>query len=223
MTGQLSAPQARALIRDTTRASAPPLVPEITLQLAAEPIGVWEQVEHRLGQRGLPPPFWAFAWPGGLALARYVLDHPATVQGRHVLDLASGSGVVAIAAAKAGAAHVTASDVDPLARTAIVVNAGANATEITVTRDNLLGSGGAPAAGADVVLVADTFYQRELAAAVLEMVARLHASGVHVLIGDPGRPYLPQHRFTPLATYDVPGMQPLEDSDVKRATVWVPR
>jgi predicted nicotinamide N-methyase len=195
-------------------------VPEIRLRCAAEPISAWQRTERELGQTGLPPPFWAFAWPGGQALARYLLDHPGVVRGRRVIDVASGSGLVAIAAARAGAAAVTAYDVDPLAVAAIAVNAAANAVSVTGVCQDVLAPGGPPCPEADLALVADAFYQRELAASVLRFLDRARASGADVLTADLGRAYLPRPRLTPVMAYDVPGLAAIEDRDVRTTTVW---
>jgi predicted nicotinamide N-methyase len=139
-------PDLAEFIRSSTRLTTAALVPEIRLHLAEEPIRLWEMTEAALRRTGLPPPFWAFAWAGGQALARYVLDHPGTVRGRRVIDLATGSGLVAIAAAKAGAAAVTATDIDPLAITAAAINAGANDVAVTVWDGDVL-DGGVPDGG----------------------------------------------------------------------------
>jgi predicted nicotinamide N-methyase len=197
-----------------------PLVPEIRLHLAAEPIGLWQRTERDLGRTGLPPPYWAFAWAGGQALARYLLDHPGVVAGRRVIDLASGSGLVAIAAARAGAATVTAYDVDPLAVAAIAVNAAANDVSVTGVCADILQPGGPPAPAAGVVLVADAFYQRELAASVLSFLDGARARGAAVLAADLGRAYLPRARLTALRAYDVPGLAAVEDQDVRTTTIW---
>jgi predicted nicotinamide N-methyase len=214
----LSAPQ---IIRGSTRLSSVPLVPEIRLQLASEPMSVWQHTEQATGRTGLDPPFWAFAWAGGQALARYLLDHPEAVTGRHVIDVASGSGLVAIAAVMAGAAAVTAYDIDALAVAAITVNAGANGVTVPAVCADILS--GPPPDGTDLVLVADAFYERDLAAQVLRFAERGHARGAAVLAGDFGRAYLPRARLAPLASYDVPGLAALEDRDVKRTTVWTLR
>jgi predicted nicotinamide N-methyase len=195
-----------------------PLVPGIRLYLASEPMSIWQHTERATGRTGLDPPFWAFAWAGGQALARYLLDRPGTVAGRHVIDVASGSGLVAIAAALAGAAAVTAYDIDPLAAAAITVNAEANGVTIPAVCTDVLG--GLPPDGTDLVLVADAFYERDLAAQVLRFAERSQARGAAVLAGDFGRAYLPRARLVPLASYDVPGLGAVEDADVKRTTVW---
>lgn len=195
-------------------------MPEIRLYQAGEPISLWQQLERAAGLTGLEPPFWAFAWAGGQALARYLLDHPETVAGRPVIDIAAGSGLVAIAAAKAGAAAVTAYDIDPFAAAAISRNAAANDVPVTAACADVLDMGGLPAPGAGVVLAADAFYQRDLARRVMRFLERARAGGAAVLAGDFGRAYLPRARLLPLASYDVPGLSALEDSDVKRTTVW---
>jgi predicted nicotinamide N-methyase len=213
--------RARAIIHGTTRLAPVPLVPEIALYQADEPIEAWQRVEDGLGRTGTPPPFWAFAWAGGQALARYVLDQPGTVAGRRVLDVAAGSGLVAIAAALAGAAKVIASDIDPLALPAVTANASVNSAAVTTLRADLLGLTEV-IDEVDTVLIADVFYQREFAARAMGLVTAAQARGVHVLVGDPGRAYLPQGRFTALARYGVPGSRALEDTDVKQAVVWAP-
>ena len=233
MTGPalLSAAQ---IIRAGTTLRRIPLVPEIRLYQASEPIAAWQHTERATGRTGLDPPFWAFAWAGGQALARYLLDHPEAVAGRQVIDVASGSGLVAIAAALAGAAAVTAYDIDPLAAAAITLNAAANHVAIqpvcadVLTPDpppapDVLTPDAPPAARADLVLVADAFYEQDLAGQVLAFLDRSHVRGAAVLAGDFGRRYLPQARLVPLASYDVPGLAALEDRDVKRTTVWTLR
>jgi predicted nicotinamide N-methyase len=194
-----------------------PHAPELRLHVADEATALWERTEEELGAMGLPPPFWAFAWAGGQALARYVLDHPGTVAGARVLDFASGSGLVAIAAARAGAARVEASDLDAFAAAAIPLNAAANGVaDIAVRLADLVGTD----EGWDCVLAADIFYERDTAARVGEWLAALHARGARVLIGDPGRSYLPRERLEALATYAVPVTRALEDAEVKRSSVW---
>jgi predicted nicotinamide N-methyase len=205
------------MVRANTRLRSVALVPEIRLHQASEPIGVWQRTERAAGRTGLDPPFWAFAWAGGQALARYLLDHPEAVRDRRVIDVASGSGLVAIAAARAGAAAVTGYDIDPLAIAAITLNAAANGVTVLAVQADILDTGDL---GPDVMLVADAFYERDLARRVTRFAERGQARGADVLIGDFGRAYLPRDRLTPLAAYDVPGLSALEDSDVKRTTVW---
>ena len=164
----------------------------------------------------LPPPFWAFAWAGGQALARYLLDHPEAVRGRRVLDFASGSGLVAIAAAKAGAAEVDACDIDPFAIAAIGINAAANGVGVTAVDADLVGRDD----GWDAVLAGDVCYERDLAQRATGWLYGLSRRGATVLIGDPGRSYLPKDRLEAIATYRVPVTRSLEDSDIKQSTVW---
>jgi predicted nicotinamide N-methyase len=211
------------IIRANTRLSPVPLVPEIRLYQASEPMGVWQQTEQATGRTGLDPPFWAFAWAGGQALARYLLDRPEAAGGRTVIDVASGSGLVAIAAVMAGAAAVTAYDIDPLAAAAITVNAAANGVTVAAVCADVLTDQDLPVPGTDLVLVADAFYERDLAGQVLAFLDRSHARGAAILAGDFGRAYLPRPRLAPLASYDVPGLAALEDRDVKRTTVWTLR
>lgn len=196
---------------------AVPLVPEIRLHLAHEAIDLWSLTEAELGQIGLPPPFWAFAWAGGKALARHVLDHPEIVAGKNVLDFASGSGLVAIAAAKAGAKYVEAAEIDAFALAAITLNAARNGVAVTPIGRDLIGTDEAW----DVVLVADIFYESDTAARITPWLEALAARGAQVLIGDPGRTYLPQAKLRAIASYDVPVSRALEDAEFKKGTVWV--
>lgn len=217
MTGKLrAAGEAEAFIRANTVLKAPPHVPEIVLHLADEAHDLWRRTEEELDAMGLPPPFWAFAWAGGQGLARHVLDNPALVAGRRVLDLATGSGLVAIAAAKAGAAAVAAADIDPLCACATSLNASANGVELDFTSADLIGTD----QGWDAVLAGDVFYDRELAERLTPWFEALKARGAMVLIGDPGRAYLPKTGLTPLATYQVPVTRALEDAEVKKTIVW---
>ena len=165
----------------------------------------------------MPPPYWAFAWAGGQALARYLLDNPQLVRGKHVLDLGAGSGLGAIAAMKAGAASGTAVDIDAFAAAAMAVNAKANDVQIDVTTDDPLGA--APGRH-DVVLVGDLFYERTLAERVLAYIEAAAVAGALVLIGDPKRNYFPEGRFTKAVEYQVPVTRELEDALIKRTAVW---
>jgi predicted nicotinamide N-methyase len=165
----------------------------------------------------VPPPYWAFAWAGGQALARFLLDTPHLVAGRRILDLGAGSGIASIAAMKAGAAHAIASDIDALALTAIGLNAEANAVQVETTAADLLG--GAPDA-LDVVLVGDLFYERALAERVLAFVEAARQRGAEILVGDPRRSYFPGDRFRQVALYSVPVTRELEDAEIKRSAVW---
>jgi predicted nicotinamide N-methyase len=213
---------ALALIRAATRLAPVPLVPEIRLRQASDPISLWEHTELAAGRTGLAPPFWGFAWPGGQALARYLLDHPEVAAGQQVVDIGSGSGLVAIAAALAGAATVTAYDTDPVAVEVIAVNAAANGETITAICADVLDDAALPATGTGLVLAGDACYQRDLASRVMGFLLRARARGAAVLIGDHGRAYLPRDRLVPLAAYDVPGLAAVEDADRKRTTVWRP-
>lgn len=208
------------IIGTNTELCSVALVPEIRLHQGSEPFSVWQRTELAIGRTGLDPPFWAFAWAGGQALARYVLDHPEVVRGRDVIDVASGSGLVAIAAAKAGAMSVTAYDVDPLAVAAIEVNARANGVAVAAACDDVLTEDGPPASATNVVLVADAFYERDLAGKVMRFLDRCSACGIAVVVGDCGRTYLPRDRLEPVASYDVPGVRAVEGTDVKRTTIW---
>jgi predicted nicotinamide N-methyase len=217
-------PVPELFVRSACRLRPVPGVAEIRLHLADDALGLWQQTEDELGA-GQPPPFWAFAWPGGQALARYVLDHAGLVAGRSVLDLGSGSGLVAIAAAMAGAATVLASEVDPLAVAAIGLNALANgASAPAIVGDVLDGDGGdgGDGAGADVILAGDVWYSRPLAERVLGFLDRAMARGASVLTGDIGRTFLPRDKFRVLDARDIPVMAELEDSGVKRTMVWAP-
>ena len=203
-----------AFIRQHTELIQVPLVPEIKLHLAHEAIPIWQKTEDELGQMGLPPPFWAFAWAGGQALARYVLDHTEIAKGKRVLDLASGSGLVGIAAMKAGAASVLAADIDAFALAAIAINAAANGCDIKTTDKDLLN--GAPQ-DFDVILVGDLFYEQETAQ---RCMAFLRQSTADILIGDPERSYLPKDELISVAQYQVPVSRDLEDSEIKKTSVW---
>lgn len=203
-------------ILDNTGIMSPPHVPELRLHLATEAHELWLKTEEELEAIGLPPPFWAFAWPHGQGLARYVLDHPDSVSGRRVLDFASGSGLVAIAAAKAGASAVLAADIDPWTETAIRLNAALNEADIAFTGLDLVGK----PVEADVLLAGDVFYDRAFADLLVPWFRELTEKGVSVLVGDPGRAYLPKDRLRAEATYQVPVTRALEDSEVKKTTVW---
>jgi predicted nicotinamide N-methyase len=216
----MSAPAAlldrRDFILEHTSLLPVPHTPEISLHVAQEATELWQKTEDELATIGLPPPFWAFAWAGGQALARYLLDDPAIVRGRRVLDFASGSGLVAIAAAKSGASVVEACDIDAFAAEAISLNAAANGVAITVRLDDLVGRD----EGWDVVCAGDVCYERAMAESVIAWLSGLSSSGTQVLIGDPGRSYLPKDRLEPLASYAVPVTRSLEDAEIKQSSVW---
>jgi predicted nicotinamide N-methyase len=207
----------RAFVLANTRPLPVPYVPELTLHLAGEPFELWGRTEAELGRAGLPPPFWAFPWAGGQALARYLLDRPDVACGRSVFDAASGSGLVAIAAARAGAAPVTACDIDRFAIAAIGLNAELNRVAVTARLGDPLDGDGD---GAEVVLAGDVFYERSLADRVLPFLERAQARGATVLVGDLGRTYLPASRLEAVATYEVPVAPDLEDAGIKPTTVW---
>ncbi|HEY3007669.1 MAG TPA: 50S ribosomal protein L11 methyltransferase [Micromonosporaceae bacterium] len=204
---------------DDLRVARVPLVPEIRLHLAEDAVVWWARLEAEAGTR-LEPPFWASAWYGGQAVARYVLDHPATVAGRRVLDLASGSGLAAIAAARAGAASVTANDIDPYAVAAIGLNAELNGVQVTASdRDLLDGDGG----DAEVVLAGDVFYSEAMARRVTAFVDRVAARGGDVLVGDPGRAFLPRDGLDVVASYAAPTEAGFADSELTEVHVLRPR
>jgi predicted nicotinamide N-methyase len=213
---KLTPEQAETFIRANTALITPPHVPEIVLHLADEAHELWHRTEEELHEIGLPPPFWAFAWAGGQGLARHVLDNPSLVAGRRVLDFASGSGLVAIAAMKAGAAAVLAADIDPFCKAAIRLNAQANGVAVDFTDKDLVGIDG----DWDTVLAGDVFYDKAFAERLLPWFANLGAKGADILVGDPGRAYLPKTGLERLATYEVPVTRALEDAEVKRTTVW---
>jgi predicted nicotinamide N-methyase len=198
-----------------TRPARPSLVPEVVLRVADDVVALWEALEHAQVGPGSEPPFWAAAWPGGQALARYVLDNPEIVAGRTVLDLGSGSGLVAVAAALAGAERVIASEVDPYGRAAVVVNAAGNGVGPFALHGDLLDE--EPDDGLDVVLAGDVCYDRAMTERVLPFLGRAWLGGATVLLGDPGRPYLPREGLVPVAAYDVPDT---EGPQVRRTTVW---
>jgi predicted nicotinamide N-methyase len=202
-------------VRAVTELARVPLVPEVWLRQADDAFGLWERTEESRGQP-LPPPFWAFPWAGGQALARYVLDHPELVRGRTVLDLAAGSGLVAVAAARAGAREVRAADIDPLALAAVELNAAANGVTVAaVPGDGLDGD-----ARAEVVLAGDVCYERGFAKRAVAFLRRAAAAGALVLLGDPGRAYLPESGLELVARYAVPVIEELENTATKPTSVW---
>ncbi|MBP6877999.1 MAG: methyltransferase [Phenylobacterium sp.] len=207
----------RAFILENTRIQPPPHTPELNLHLADEVTPIWRLTEEALAEIGLPPPFWAFAWAGGQALARYVLDHPDEVAGKRVVDFASGSGIVGIAAMRAGAGHVLATDIDPFCGAALAVNGELNGVRIDFTDQNLLD---APPPDVDVILAGDICYEKPLATQVMDWLAAAHVRGTRVLIGDPGRSYFPRVGLEKLAEYEVPTTRELEDREVKKTAVW---
>ena len=195
----------------------PPLVPEVKLHLAHEAVPLWQKTEDELGEMGLPPPFWAFAWAGGQALSRYVLDNSSMVKNLKVLDLATGSGLVAIAALQAGAANTTASDIDEFATIAALMNAELNQVSLDIRLEDLLQQ---QPPFADVILVGDLFYEKTLATRCLAWLRQAQEQGAKIFIGDPGRSYLPKEQLEKLAEYNVPVTRDLEDAEIKRTAVW---
>jgi len=203
------------LARNTTRARVP-LVPELTVRVAAEVTPLWHATEAWLAEAGLEPPFWAFPWAGGQALARFVLDTPASVAGRAVVDFASGSGLVAMAAARAGARTVLALDVDPLAESAARQNAEDNALALSFETSDRVGES---LPGVDVVLAGDVFYDPRDAPRFVDWFRMLARGGVRVLVGDPGRAYAPREGVRVLRELDVPVPEELEGRRSLRARV----
>ena len=210
----------RAFILENTRLQPVPFVPEIVLHLADESVPLWRKTEEEIGADGLPPPYWAFAWAGGQALARYVLDHAEQLRGARVLDLAAGSGLVGIAAARAGAAPVVSVDIDAFAEAAMVINGEANDVYLDIHIIDPLDGPAPPGPRYDVILVGDLFYERDTATRALAFLTRHAAVGTRVIIGDPGRAYLPRERRVKACEYAVPVTRELEDQDIKRTSVW---
>lgn len=205
-----------AFIRANTAIGTSPLVPEIKLHLAGEVTPLWHATEATLEKSQLPPPYWAFAWPGGQALARHLLDHPALVAGKSVLDIGAGSGLVAIAARQAGATRVTAAEIDAFAIAAIRLNAALNAVAIDAESRDLIGG----ARAWDTILVGDMCYERPLADRLTEWLRQLAARGATVLLGDPGRAYLPKDGLSEIARYQVPTSLDLEDRTLRETVIW---
>ena len=203
-------------IRANTALVSPPLVPEIKLHLATEVVPLWQLTEEELAAQGVPPPYWAFAWAGGQALSRYVLDHPEIVSGKSVLDFGSGSGLVAIAASKAGAERVMAADIDDFAQATIKLNAAANGAIVGTTTADLIDSDG----NWRVILVGDMCYERPLAERLLAWLSDRARHGARVLLGDPGRSYFPKDGVQKLETYRVQTMRDLEDREIRETSVY---
>jgi predicted nicotinamide N-methyase len=199
----------------TTNAAliSPPLVPELKLYLATEVVPLWHATEEELAKNGVPPPYWAFAWAGGQALARFLLDNPEIVRGKRVLDVGSGSGLVGLAAMKAGAAQVLAADIDAFSCAAIRLNAAANALDIAATQDDVIGTQG----DWDLILVGDLFYERPLAERLLLWLKELQ---IDALLGDPGRSYFPKTGVEKLSTYNVQVTRDLEDREIRETSVY---
>lgn len=214
--GGAAAQDPEAFVRSQTAVEAPSLIPELRLHLATEVIPLWQATEAELEELGLPPPYWAFAWAGGQGLARYLIDTPEAVAGRRVLDFAAGSGVAGLAAALAGAARVEASDIDRFALAALRLNAELNGLALAVRGDDLVGRD----EGWDVVLAGDVCYERPMAERAFAWLRSLAARGALVLLGDPGRSYLPKAGLERVTAYGVRTSRELEDSDLRNAVVW---
>ncbi len=214
MTAKLAG-QHTPFIQANTILSAPSLVPELLLHLASDVIPFWQATERWLAEENVAAPFWAFAWPGGQALARYLLDHPARVAGRRVLDVATGSGIAALAAARAGAAAVDANDISDMALSAMVLNALANNLTVTPLAGDIVGAPGRW----DLIMAADVCYEAPMTRALLPWLRSLAATA-EVWIADPGRAYLPQEGLEPFAEYDVPTNVELEDRPVRRTVLY---
>jgi predicted nicotinamide N-methyase len=206
-----------SFIRAQTKIARPSLVPELKLHLATEISPIWRATQTELDDLGLPPPYWAFCWPGGQALTRYLIDHPASVKAKRVLDFAAGSGISGIAAARAGAASVVAAEIDDFAAEAIRLNADLNKARVEVVTQDLVGR---MDLGLDVVLAGDVCYERPMAERVFAWFEQLAESDVTVLMGDPGRAYLPRKGLAEVARYQVPTSIELEDKDMRLTLVW---
>ena len=204
-------------IQRNTAIVAPPLVPEIQLYLATKITPIWQATEETLARGAVPPPYWAFAWAGGQALARYLLDHPETVAGREVLDIGSGSGIVAIAAAKAGASRVVAAEIDHFAAAAIALNTALNGVTVRIETRDLLDRA---AAGWGVALAGDICYEEPMSSRAMTLLRRIAARGRLALLGDPGRSYLPRSGLVERARYQVLTSRELEDRDEREGVVW---
>ena len=208
--------ETESFVRAETAVDTPSLVPEITLHLASAVTPLWHATEATLEAKQLPPPYWAFAWPGGQALARHLLDHPALVAGKTVLDFGAGSGLVSIAAKMAAAARVTAADIDPFAIAAMRLNAELNQVAIETEASDIIGDD----RGWDVILIGDMCYERPLADRLVPWLRALATRGATVLLGDPGRAYLPKNGLGKIAEYAVPTSLDLEDRTVRETVIW---
>jgi predicted nicotinamide N-methyase len=210
-----AAGDAEGFVRAQTTLGRAPLVPEIALHLASEITPIWQATEDWLAERNLAPPFWAFAWPGGQALARHILDHPARLDGRRVLDFAAGGGIAAIACALARARSVEAAEIDPLARAAIALNAAANGVSVTLPGGDIVGA----ACRWELILCGDVCYEAPMAGRILPWLRRM-ACRAEVWVADPGRAYLPREGLSPVASYRVPTTLELEDRTERLVTLY---
>ncbi len=213
----MSEAETDSFIRANTQLVAPPLVPEILLHLATEMTPLWRATQAALDGTELAPPYWAFAWPGGQALARFLIDRPGLVRRKRVFVFAAGSGIDAIAAAQAGAAHVTACDIDPYAHAAMRLNAAENGVALTVSAEDPLEL---PPPDADLVIAGDVFYEEAMGRRAQAWLRRCAAAGLATRIADPGRSYLPYEELVALKSYDVPTSRDLEDATTKRVTIY---
>jgi len=211
---------ARAFVLRQTRLRPVPGLEEVRLHLADEVLPLWGAVQVETGDPDAPLPYWAFAWGGGLAIGRYLRDHPEVVSGRRVFDLGSGSGLCAIAALLAGADVATGAEIDPLGRAAMELNARANGCRLTIVRRDVLDD---PPPEADVILAGDCWYDAAFAARVLPWLRRARAAGIDLVLGDPGRRYLPSDQLAELASYEVRTTTELEDLDHKTGRVFTLR
>jgi predicted nicotinamide N-methyase len=210
----------RAFILRHTRLRPVPGIEEIRLHLADEVLPLWHAVQVETGDPDAPLPFWAFAWAGGLAIARYLREHPETVAGLRVFDVGAGSGLCAIAALRAGASEATSADIDEIAIAAVQLNARANGRRIAVVRRDVLDE---DPPDVDVILAGDCWYDAALAERVQLWLRRAHDQGIHVVIGDPGRRYLSTDELVERAAYDVRTTTELEDLALKKGRVYVLR
>jgi predicted nicotinamide N-methyase len=208
---------ASEFIRQQTAVTAASLVPEIKLYLAAEVTPLWQMAEEQFKQTGMPPPYWAFAWPGGQGLARHILDNPALVKGRRVLDFAAGCGIAAIAAMKMGAKHAMAIDIDPVAEAAAQMNAEMNGVNVDVRSTIDMNKA---YAGADLILAGDVCYQQMMSTTIVRWLRMCAEKGTRVLLAEPGRAYVPHEGLKEIARYEVPTSRDLEDSDSRIVTLW---
>ncbi len=204
------------IIRNT-RLGAAPLVPELALYLADAVMPLWEMTEADLERQGVPPPYWAFAWPGGQAVARLILDRPELVKARRGLDLGAGGGIAAIAAMRAGALRATANDIDALALAAIALNAAANGVTVDALGRDLLDD---VARDWDIILAGDLCYEKPMAGRVMGWLRTAASTGTTVLLGDPGRAYAPADGLYKLGDFAVPVSRDLEDRDIRHTAVW---
>ena len=207
----------RSFILENTTLTHPPLVPEIKLYLAEQSLPIWQKTQDELNEDNVPPPYWAFAWAGGQALARYLIDKPQAVRNKTVLDLGSGCGITALAARRSNAARVLASDIDQISGIAAQLNAAANNLVIDTTDQDILAQ---TPGDYGVLLVGDLFYERPLAERVMSYLEKAKKGGAMILAGDPQRTYFRPDRFSQLAQYQVQVSQELEDCEQKPTAVW---